>query len=95
LGGKPAYTGTSGIARYPPKAVRSSATSILLTLAEQLDALADERAKPWRRRRADWPEKAEDWQVETGRGAQSLLIWDNTFIEYAVWLCRTEAEIAL
>jgi hypothetical protein len=43
----------------------------------------------------DWPEKAEDWQVETGRCAQSLLSGDNTFIEYAVWLCRTEAEIAL
>ena len=25
----------------------------------------------------DWPEKAEDWQVETGRCAQSLLSGDN------------------
>jgi hypothetical protein len=36
----------------------------------------------------DWLEKTEDWQVETGRGAQSLLTGDDTFIEDA-------AEVAL
>ena len=43
----------------------------------------------------DWLEKTENWQVKTGRGGQSLLSGDNTFIEEAVWLCRTEAEVAL
>jgi hypothetical protein len=43
----------------------------------------------------DWLEKTEDWQVKTGRRAQSLLSGHNTFIEDAVWLCRTEAEVAL
>jgi hypothetical protein len=43
----------------------------------------------------DWLEKTEDWQMKTGRGGQSLLSGDNTFIEDAVGLCRTEAEVAL
>ena len=29
----------------------------------------------------DWLEKTEDWQVETGRGARSVLAGDNTFID--------------
>ena len=43
----------------------------------------------------DWPEKAEDWYVKTGRGRLIPPSGDHTFIEDAVWLCRTEAEVAL
>jgi hypothetical protein len=37
----------------------------------------------------DWREKTEDWQVETGHGAQSILAGGNTFTE------QLETEVAL
>jgi hypothetical protein len=43
----------------------------------------------------DWPEKAEDWHVETGPCAQSLLSGDKRSLNMLCGLGRTEAEVAL
>jgi hypothetical protein len=81
-----------------PRAIRSDALSIcglnqrprLLFQANLLrfPAISSSLAHDGRRAR-DWREKTENWQVETSRGARSLLAGGNTFIE------QLEAEVAL
>jgi hypothetical protein len=63
------------------------AGGVLAVVADRLADLVERRAR--------WPEKAEDWHARTAAASNSLLSGDNTFIEYAVWLCRTEAEVRL
>ena len=43
----------------------------------------------------DWPEKTEDWQGETGRCAQSLLLGDNSSLKTQCGFAAREAEVAL
>ncbi len=78
---------SAGVGKATPAAARHRRSG------GALDALVAERARPWwrRQRRAIGLRKQKIGTVETGRGAQSLLSGDNTFIEYAVWLCRTWA----